>query len=202
MEPVRARATPFRSSTRSARERSGGRARRADRKAAKRLEEVSGRSGTTIHRLLGYDGKGFSRSKENPIDADVLVVDGFRWSTCRLAWHLFEAVDLSRTTVLLVDDHNQLPPVGPGNILRDLIQTRAIPTVILDKVVRQAGVLRTAPPFSGRSAQDQRGVGGRMPGLVSGGSVHRPDGGTLVPAGVVSGAARCPGFDIIRTCRC
>jgi exodeoxyribonuclease V alpha subunit len=59
-----------------------------------------------------------------------------------LAWHLFEAVDLLRTTVLLVGDHNQLPPVGPGNILRDLIQTRAIPTVILDKVVRQAGVLK------------------------------------------------------------
>ena len=111
-------------------------------KAAKRLEEVSGRSGTTIHRLLGYDGKGFSRSKENPIDADVLVVDEFSMVDVPLAWHLFEAVDLSRTTVLLVGDHNQLPPVGPGNILRDLIQTRAIPTVILDKVVRQAGVLK------------------------------------------------------------
>jgi exodeoxyribonuclease V alpha subunit len=111
-------------------------------KAAKRLEEVSGRSGTTIHRLLGYNGKSFARNKEDPIDADVLIVDEFSMVDVPLAWHLFDAVDLSHTAVVLVGDHNQLPPVGPGNILRDLIQTRAIPTVVLDKVVRQAGVLK------------------------------------------------------------
>ena len=61
-------------------------------KAAKRLEEVSGRSGTTIHRLLGYDGKGFSRSKENPIDADVLVVDPPRAGLAP------EAIDLIAST--------------------------------------------------------------------------------------------------------
>jgi exodeoxyribonuclease V alpha subunit len=59
-----------------------------------------------------------------------------------LAWHLFNAVDFARTAIVIVGDHNQLPPVGPGNILRDLIHSNAIPTVILDKVVRQAGVLK------------------------------------------------------------
>jgi len=59
-----------------------------------------------------------------------------------LAWHFFKAVDLARTCVVLVGDHNQLPPVGPGNLLRDLIDRRPIPTVILDQIVRQAGVLK------------------------------------------------------------
>ncbi len=58
------------------------------------------------------------------------------------AWHLFNAVDFARTAIVIVGDHNQLPPVGPGNILRDLIHSGAIPTVILEKVVRQAGVLK------------------------------------------------------------
>jgi exodeoxyribonuclease V alpha subunit len=59
-----------------------------------------------------------------------------------LAWQLFKAIDLSKTSVVLVGDHNQLPPVGPGNILRDLIQSQVIPTTILDEVMRQAGALK------------------------------------------------------------
>lgn len=111
-------------------------------KAARRLEEVSDTSGTTIHRLLGYDGKNFTHNRHNPIKADLLVVDESSMIDVSLAWHLFEAIDLTTTAVVLVGDHNQLPPVGPGNILRDLIQSHAIPMVILDKVVRQAGVLK------------------------------------------------------------
>lgn len=111
-------------------------------KAAKRLEEVSGKAGVTVHRLLGYDGKGFSRDASNPIDADILVVDEFSMVDVPLCWQLFEAIDFSRTSLILVGDHNQLPPVGPGNVLRDLIQNTAIPMVILKKVVRQAGVLK------------------------------------------------------------
>jgi exodeoxyribonuclease V alpha subunit len=57
-------------------------------------------------------------------------------------YRLFRAVDLSRTAVLLVGDHNQLPPVGPGNVLRDLVRSNAIPTTVLTKVIRQAGVLK------------------------------------------------------------
>jgi exodeoxyribonuclease V alpha subunit len=59
-----------------------------------------------------------------------------------LAWRLFQAVDRARTTVVLVGDHNQLPPVGPGNLLRDLVRSCAIPTTVLTRIIRQAGVLK------------------------------------------------------------
>ncbi len=111
-------------------------------KAAKRMEESTGRPAQTIHRLLGFNGKEYSRDADNPIDADVLVVDEVSMVDVALAWRLFQAVDLSRTAVVLVGDHNQLPPVGPGNILRDLIDSQVIPTTILDEVVRQAGILK------------------------------------------------------------
>jgi exodeoxyribonuclease V alpha subunit len=111
-------------------------------KAAKRLEEVSGRRAGTIHRLLGFNGKDFARGPEDPLDTDVVIVDEVSMVDIPLAWQLFRSIDLDRTAVVLVGDHNQLPPVGPGNLLRDLVQTRAVPTVVLDKVVRQAGVLK------------------------------------------------------------
>ena len=111
-------------------------------KAAKRLEEVSDRHASTIHRLLGFDGKSFARGPEDPIDADVVIVDEVSMVDVPLAWQLFQTIDLERTAVVLVGDHNQLPPVGPGNLLRDLINARTVPTVVLDKIVRQAGVLK------------------------------------------------------------
>jgi exodeoxyribonuclease V alpha subunit len=111
-------------------------------KAAKRLEQVVGREAYTIHRLLGYDGQEFKRTAEDPLEAAVVIVDEVSMVDVPLAWHLFQAIDLERTAVVLVGDHNQLPPVGPGNVLRDLIDTRALPTVVLDEIVRQAGVLK------------------------------------------------------------
>lgn len=111
-------------------------------KAAKRMEEVVGIEAMTIHRLLVYDGRSFERSADRPIDTDVLIVDEVSMVDVPLAWHLFKAIDLERTAVALVGDHNQLPPVGPGNILRDLIRSKAIPTVILEDIIRQAGILK------------------------------------------------------------
>ena len=111
-------------------------------KAAKRMEEATGREASTIHRLLGFNGKTYARDSENPISADMLIVDEVSMVDVVLAWHLFQAIDLERTSVVLVGDHNQLPPVGPGNILRDLIESRALPTTILDDIVRQAGILK------------------------------------------------------------
>ena len=111
-------------------------------KAAKRLEEVVGQEAFTIHRLLGYDGRDFHRTAEDPLDADVVIVDEVSMVDVPLAWHLFQAIDLAQTAVVLVGDHNQLPPIGPGNLLRDLVNTRVVPTVVLDEIVRQAGVLK------------------------------------------------------------
>lgn len=111
-------------------------------KAAKRLEQVVGHQAGTIHRLLGFNGKDYARGPDDPIDADVIIVDEVSMVDVPLAWHLFQSIDLERTAVVLVGDHNQLPPVGPGNLLRDLVQSRMVPTVLLDQVVRQAGILK------------------------------------------------------------
>jgi len=111
-------------------------------KAAKRIEQVVGSSAFTIHRLLGFNGKTFLRGPDDPIPADVVIVDEVSMVDVSLAWHLFRSIDWDRTAVVLVGDHNQLPPVGPGNLLRDLIERRPVPTAILDQVVRQAGVLK------------------------------------------------------------
>ena len=111
-------------------------------KAAKRMEQVVGLPAQTLHRLLGYDGKTFTRDAENPLEADLIILDEVSMVDVELAWQFFQAVDLRRTAIVMVGDHNQLPPVGPGNVLRDLVQHDFIPRVILDQVVRQAGVLK------------------------------------------------------------
>jgi exodeoxyribonuclease V alpha subunit len=111
-------------------------------KAAKRLEDVVGHEASTIHRLLGFNGHTYSRDALNPIEADILVVDEVSMVDIALAWRLFQAVDRARTAVVLVGDHNQLPPVGPGNFLRDLVRSQAIPTTVLTRIIRQAGVLK------------------------------------------------------------
>ena len=138
-------------------------------KAAKRMEQVVGREALTLHRLLGFNGKTFSAGPEQPIDADVVIVDEVSMVDVPLAWHLFQAVDLERTCVVLVGDHNQLPPVGPGNLLRDLIERRPFPTVVLDQIVRQAGVLKenSIAVLSGdvRRTADE-GADGRPPWIV------------------------------------
>jgi len=112
-------------------------------KAARRLEEVVGHEASTIHRLLGFNGREYVRDALNPIETDILVVDEMSMVDVPLAWRLFQAIDPKHTAVVLVGDHNQLPPVGPGNVLRDLVQSRAIPTTVLTSVIRQAGVLKT-----------------------------------------------------------
>jgi exodeoxyribonuclease V alpha subunit len=75
-------------------------------KAAKRIEELSSREAKTIHRLLGYDGSAFAKGPDDPIEADLLIVDEVSTTDVSLAWHLFQAIDLKRTAVVLVGDHN------------------------------------------------------------------------------------------------
>jgi exodeoxyribonuclease V alpha subunit len=111
-------------------------------KAAKRLEQVVGRPASTLHRLLGYDGNSFAEKPEGIEGVQLLIVDEVSMVDVPLAANLFRRLDLEKTAVVLVGDHNQLPPVGPGNFLRDLIDRRPVPTVVLSQVMRQAGVLR------------------------------------------------------------
>ncbi|MHB9023449.1 MAG: SF1B family DNA helicase RecD2 [Armatimonadota bacterium] len=111
-------------------------------KAARRLEEVSGARAQTLHRLLGYSGKSWQRGHENPLDCDVVIVDECSMVDVELAWRLFDAIDFSRTRLILVGDHQQLPPVGPGNPLRDVLSYDYVPVCVLDQVIRQAGTLK------------------------------------------------------------
>ena len=108
-------------------------------KAARRLAETTNGDAQTIHRLLGYNGHQYLVDN---VPTDLLVIDEFSMVDSRLAFELFSRVDMTKTTVVIVGDHNQLPPVGPGNMLRDLIESGVIPTTILRNVVRQAGVLK------------------------------------------------------------
>lgn len=130
-------------------------------KAAKRIEESLRSQGLdleakTIHRLLEFNGHQFQRESlsyardpDNEDDFatddgfDVVIVDEVSMVDVPLMAELLRRIDLDRTRLILVGDHNQLPPVGPGNVLRDCIEHRLVPTVILDEVVRQAGVLKT-----------------------------------------------------------
>jgi exodeoxyribonuclease V alpha subunit len=121
-------------------------------KAAKRLEETFARQGDqrnayTIHRLLAYGYnkgtgfKGFQYNAINPHPADIIICDEASMLDVSLAWHLTDALKPGACLVL-VGDHNQIPPVGAGAVLRDLVKTRLCPVAELTEVVRQAGVLR------------------------------------------------------------
>jgi len=111
-------------------------------KAAKRIEQLVGREAKTIHRLLGCQGAGANAWPNIILDCDVVIVDEMSMVSTHLAWRLLKSIDLTRTAVVLVGDHNQLPPVESGNPLRDLIERRPLPTTMLDVVVRQAGALK------------------------------------------------------------
>jgi len=108
-------------------------------RAAKRLAEATGRDARTVHRLLEYSPSegGFLRSAERPLDAEFVIVDEVSMVDITLMYHLLGAVD-PRTTLVLVGDADQLPSVGPGNVLGDLIASGAVPLVRLDTVFRQA----------------------------------------------------------------
>ncbi|MCZ7586497.1 MAG: AAA family ATPase [Deltaproteobacteria bacterium] len=111
-------------------------------KAAKRLEQIVGKEAFTIHRLLGFNGHEWSRGPDDPIDADVVIIDETSMVDLHLAWRLLRAIDHDKTAIVFVGDHNQLPPVGPGDLLRDMIHTGIVPGVVLTDVVRQAGELK------------------------------------------------------------
>ena len=108
-------------------------------RAAQRLSEMTGREAKTLHRLLEFDPKSmsFKRHAESPIDAQALVVDEASMIDLFLGHSLLKAVALD-AQLLLVGDIDQLPSVGPGNMLRDLINSQRVPVVRLTQVFRQA----------------------------------------------------------------
>jgi exodeoxyribonuclease V alpha subunit len=109
-------------------------------RAAKRLSEATGRPAKTIHRLLEFSpGNGFTfqRNEENPLEADAVIVDEASMLDLLLTNHLLKAVPPG-AHLLLVGDIDQLPPVGAGNVLRDVIDSGAVAVVRLDVIFRQA----------------------------------------------------------------
>ena len=108
-------------------------------RAARRLSEVTGREAKTIHRLLEYSPSegGFKRNEENPLEADLVIIDESSMVDILLMNHLLKAVSPT-TTLMLVGDIDQLPSVGPGNMLKDVIASGRVETVRLTEVFRQA----------------------------------------------------------------
>ena len=114
-------------------------------RAAKRMEEATGYEAKTIHRMLelagtlkeGGQSVRFERNEENPLEADVIIIDEMSMVDISLFQALLKAVS-SGTRLILVGDVDQLPSVGPGQVLRDLISSGVFPTVVLKKIFRQA----------------------------------------------------------------
>lgn len=112
-------------------------------RAAKRMTETTGTEAKTIHRLLEYtfvegQGMAFGRNEDNPLEADVVILDEASMVDILLMYHFLKAVPLG-CQLVLVGDIDQLPSVGPGNVLRDIIASQAIPTARLQTIFRQAG---------------------------------------------------------------
>jgi exodeoxyribonuclease V alpha subunit len=112
-------------------------------RAAKRLSESTGLEAKTIHRLLEFDPKTFSfkRTKDNPLETELLVIDESSMVDVTLMNRLLAAVP-DRAGLLIVGDVDQLPSVGPGSVLADIIDSGAVPTVRLTEIFRQAATSR------------------------------------------------------------
>jgi exodeoxyribonuclease V alpha subunit len=129
-------------------------------RAAKRAAEVTGRDAKTIHRLLAYDPEkhGFKHGPDEPLDLDVLIIDEASMLDLPLTHHTLSALP-NGAQVIFVGDVDQLPSVGPGNVLADLISSGRVPVARLTQVFRQAAQSRI---ITNAHAINQ----GRMPDLA------------------------------------
>ena len=114
-------------------------------RAAKRMTEATGYEASTIHRLLEVDGNpegdshaGFQRNEENPLEDDVIIIDEVSMVDLPLMYALLKAI-IPGTRLILVGDRNQLPSVGPGSVLKDMIASGCFTVVMLTRIFRQAG---------------------------------------------------------------
>lgn len=111
-------------------------------RAAKRMAETTDRSAQTIHRMLEYDFTGedvsysFARNDANPLECDVLIIDEMSMVDTMLMFYVSKAIS-TLTRIILVGDEDQLPSVGPGNVLHDLLECGAIPSTRLVEIYRQ-----------------------------------------------------------------
>lgn len=111
-------------------------------RAAKRMTEATGMEAKTIHRLLEYSPMdGYKRNEENPLEGDVLIVDECSMIDILLFYNLMKAIP-EKMRLILVGDIDQLPSVGAGNVLRDIIDSNKIPVVRLTRIFRQAQTSR------------------------------------------------------------
>jgi exodeoxyribonuclease V alpha subunit len=128
-------------------------------RAAKRMAEATGREAKTIHRLLEFKpGEGFGRNDNNPIDADLIVIDEASMLDLVLAYNLLKAIS-SDSHLLLVGDIDQLPSVGAGDVLRDLIESGVAAVVRLETIFRQAAdslIIRNAHRINQGQMPDTR----------------------------------------------
>jgi len=112
-------------------------------RAAKQMSDTTGHPASTIHRMLSYSfrGGGFQKNEKNPLDCDLLIVDEASMIDTTLMHHLLKAIP-PEATLILVGDVNQLPSVGAGNVLNDIIASNTVPVVRLNEIFRQAGESR------------------------------------------------------------
>lgn len=108
-------------------------------RAAKRMSEITGKKSTTIHSALEYDFKngGFKRNRENPFECDLIIIDEASMIDTYLMYSLLKAIP-SHCRIILVGDIFQLPSVGPGNVLKDMISSQSITVTQLTEIFRQA----------------------------------------------------------------
>ena len=108
-------------------------------RAAKRMQEATGHEAKTIHRLLDFSMQkgGFQKNETAPLNCDALIIDEASMIDTYLMYHLLNAVPLP-ASLILVGDVNQLPSVGPGQVLRDMIKSDQVPVVSLTEIFRQA----------------------------------------------------------------
>lgn len=134
-------------------------------RAAKRMEEASGMPAMTIHRLLEYvwseeeDMLNFGRNEENPLEHDVIIIDEASMIDLMLMDGLLKAVK-EGTRLIFTGDADQLPPVGAGNVLRDMIASECIPTIRLKEIFRQtegSGIVANSHRINNGEYPEQQG---------------------------------------------
>jgi exodeoxyribonuclease V alpha subunit len=108
-------------------------------RAAKRMSEITNFKASTIHSLLEFDFKagGFKRNRENPLECDLIIIDEASMIDTFLMYSLLKALP-NHARVIFVGDINQLPSVGPGNVLKDMISSLSVPVTTLTEIFRQA----------------------------------------------------------------